>query len=74
MQTSIHFSLDAGIIQLSSSPSGAGFFFIDKKDKTLHPYIDHRGLNNFTIQNRYLLPLISSAFELSQVFYQARFS
>lgn len=39
---------------------------MDKKDKTLHPCIDYRGLNNITIQNRYPLPLISCAFELLQ--------
>lgn len=27
-------SLAAGIIQLSSSPLGPGFFFVEKKDKT----------------------------------------
>lgn len=35
-------------------------------DKTLHPCIDYRGLNDITIKNRYPLPLISSAFELLQ--------
>lgn len=30
-------SLAAGIIQPSSSPICTGFFFVDKKDKTLHP-------------------------------------
>ncbi|XP_060924550.1 uncharacterized protein LOC132998821 [Limanda limanda] len=43
---------------------GAGFFFVAKKDKTLRPCIDYRGLNEITIKNRYPLPLISSAFEL----------
>lgn len=33
------------------------------KDKSLHPYIDYRGLNNITNTNRFPLPLISSAFE-----------
>ena len=37
-----------------------------KKDKTLHPCIDYRGLNNITVKNRYPLPLVSSAFELLQ--------
>ena len=66
MQTYISSSLKAGIIRPSSSPAGAGFFFVDKKDKTLRPCIDYRGLNNITIRNRYPLPLISSAFELLQ--------
>ena len=37
-----------------------------KKDKTLRPCIDYRGLNDVTVKNRYPLPLISSAFELLQ--------
>lgn len=54
-------SLAVGIIRPSSSPLGAGFFFVAKKDNT--PCIDYRGLNNITIKNKYPLPLISSAFE-----------
>lgn len=38
-------SLAAGIIRQSTSPLGAGFFFVDKKDKTVHSCIDFRGLN-----------------------------
>ena len=63
MDTYITDSLAAGIIRPSSSPAGAGFFFVDKKDKTLRPCIDYRGLNDITIKNRYPLPLLSSAFE-----------
>lgn len=60
-------SLDAGIIQPSSSPAGAGFFSVSKKDKSLCPYINYRGLNNITIETHYpLLSLISSAFERLQ--------
>ena len=66
MERYINDSLAAGIIRPSSSPAGAGFFFVDKKDKTLRPCIDYRGLNNITVKNRYPLPLISSAFELLQ--------
>jgi hypothetical protein len=47
---------------LASAP-GAKFFFVGKKDKTLCPCIDHWGLNDITIKNRYPLPLLSSAFE-----------
>ena len=66
METYINDSLAAGLIRPSSSPAGAGFFFVEKKDKTLRPCIDYRGLNDITIKNRYPLPLISSAFELLQ--------
>ncbi len=59
-------SLNAGLIRPSSSPAGAGFFFVKKKDGSLRPCIDYRGLNDITIRNRYPLPLMSSAFELLQ--------
>ena len=64
MEEYIRFSLAAGIIRPSSSPAGAGFFFVGKKDKSLRPCIDNRGLNNITVKNRYPLPLLSSAFEM----------
>lgn len=44
----------------------AGFFFVKKKDGSLRPCIDYRGLNDITIKNRYPLPLMSSAFEILQ--------
>ncbi|KAK7913158.1 hypothetical protein WMY93_013369 [Mugilogobius chulae] len=66
MDEYISSALKVGIIRPSSSPAGAGFFFVDKKDKTLRPCIDYRGLNDITIKNRYPLPLISSGFELLQ--------
>lgn len=62
MEDYIRDSLAAGIIRPSSSPVGAGFFFVDKKDKTLRPCIDFRGLNDITVKNTYPLPLINSAF------------
>ncbi|KAK2905603.1 hypothetical protein Q8A73_009546 [Channa argus] len=66
METYINESLAAGLIRPSSSPAGAGFFFVDKKDGGLRPCIDYRGLNLITIHNRYPLLLISSVFELLQ--------
>ncbi|KAL0171008.1 hypothetical protein M9458_035604, partial [Cirrhinus mrigala] len=66
MERYIHDSLAAGIIRPSSSPAGAGFFFVEKKDGSLCPCIDYRGLNDITVKNRYPLPLMSSAFELLQ--------
>ena len=66
METYVNDSLAAGIIRPSTSPAGAGVFFVAKKDKTLRPCIDYRGLNDVTVKNRYPLPLISSAFELLQ--------
>uniref|UniRef100_A0A3B3DGY8 Gypsy retrotransposon integrase-like protein 1 n=1 Tax=Oryzias melastigma TaxID=30732 RepID=A0A3B3DGY8_ORYME len=66
MQEYIEDALASGLIRPSSSPAGAGFFFVKKKDGGLRPCIDYRGLNQITIKNRYPLPLISSAFELLQ--------
>eukprot|EP00063_Salmo_salar_P067491 XP_014042326.1 PREDICTED: RNA-directed DNA polymerase homolog [Salmo salar] len=63
METYIGDSLAAGFIHPSSSPTGAGLFFVEKKDKTLRPCINYRGLNDIIVKNRYPLPLISSAFE-----------
>lgn len=59
-------SLNAGTIAPSASPAGAGFFFVRKKDGSLRPCIDYRGLNDITVKNRYPLPLMSSAFEVLQ--------
>lgn len=55
-------SVAAGLIRPSLSPKGAGFFFVEKKDKSLRPCIDYTGLNNITVKNKYPLPLIDSAF------------
>ncbi|KAL2078839.1 hypothetical protein ACEWY4_024583 [Coilia grayii] len=66
MEEYIADSLTAGIIRPSSSPAGAGFFFVGKKDGSLRPCIDYRGLNDITIKNRYPLPLLASAFESLQ--------
>uniref|UniRef100_A0A1A8Q7Q3 Reverse transcriptase domain-containing protein n=1 Tax=Nothobranchius rachovii TaxID=451742 RepID=A0A1A8Q7Q3_9TELE len=63
METYIQESLAAGLIRPSSSPLGAGFFFVPKKEGTIRPCIDYRGLNQITIKNKYPLPLLSSTFE-----------
>lgn len=57
-------SLPTGINRAPSSPAGAGFFFVDEKDKSLQPRIDNQGLNDITFKNRYPLPLIPTTFEL----------
>lgn len=62
MEKYLNEALAAGIIRPSSSPAGAGFFFV-KKDGPFRPCIDYRGLNNITVKNRYPLPLMTSAFE-----------
>lgn len=35
-----------------------GSFFVDKRNKSLWPFIDYWGLNKITVKNHYLLPLI----------------
>ncbi|KAK3509828.1 hypothetical protein QTP70_012502 [Hemibagrus guttatus] len=66
MDKYINESLAAGIIRPSTSPAGAGFFFVSKKDGGLRPCIDYRGLNKITLRNRYPLPLMATAFEILQ--------
>ena len=48
-----------GYICPSKSPYAAPFFFIKKKDGKLWPVQDYQQLNEWTIKNCYLLPLIS---------------
>src|SRR5712671_3101166 len=50
--------LSKGYIRLSKSPYTSPFFFIKKKDGKLQPVQDYRHLNEWTIRNRYPLPLI----------------
>ena len=66
MKEYIQEALANGFIRPSTSAAGAGVFFISKKDGSLRPCINYRGLNNITIKNRYPLPLMSSAFERLQ--------
>ena len=41
MEEYIEESLATGAVRPSASPAGAGFFFVEKKDKTLRPCIDY---------------------------------
>ena len=50
--------LEKGYIQKSKSPYASAFFFIKKKDGKLCPIQDYRKLNQYTIRNKYPLPLI----------------
>ena len=47
-----------GMIQPSKSPYTASFFFIKKKDGKLRTIQDYHPINNWTIKNKYPLPLI----------------
>ena len=66
METYLRESLAAGLIRPSSSPLGAGAFFVKKKDGSLRPCIDYWGLNRIMVRNKYTLPLLNTAFELLQ--------
>jgi len=66
MKDYIEASLKAGLIRPYSSPAGAGFFFVNKKDGSLRPCIDYMPLNDITVKNRYPLPLMSSVFDQLQ--------
>ena len=50
--------LAKGYIRPSKSPYAAPFFFIKKKDGKLQPVQDYHKVNEWTIRNRYPLPLI----------------
>ncbi|CAK5277769.1 unnamed protein product [Mycena citricolor] len=52
-------NLSSGRIRPSKSPMASAFFFVKKKDGLLRPVQDYRKLNEMTIRNQYLLPLIS---------------
>ena len=51
--------LKNGCIVLSQSLQAFLFFFVPKKDNTLHPCQDYRYLNSHTVKNAYPLLLIS---------------
>uniref|UniRef100_A0A8C5PJ63 CCHC-type domain-containing protein n=1 Tax=Leptobrachium leishanense TaxID=445787 RepID=A0A8C5PJ63_9ANUR len=63
MEEYIKENLARGFIRCSSSPAGAGFFFVAKKEGDLRPCIDYRGLNRITIRNACPIPLISELFD-----------
>src|SRR6266851_3574286 len=50
--------LSRGMIRPSKSPYAAAFFFIRKKNGKLRPVQDYRPVNEWTIWNKYPLPLI----------------
>ena len=59
LDTFIEENLTSQRIRPSKSPLASPFFFIQKKDGSLHPVQDYRYLNSITIKNKYPLPLIS---------------
>ncbi len=65
--------LKTGFIQQSKSPSDTSILFDNKPSNgSLHLYVNHQGLNNLTIKNWYLLPLIGEF--LDQLGWAKRFT
>ena len=54
----IETNLANGFIRPSKSPAETPILFDRKSDGSLRLYVNYRDLNNLTIKNRYLLPLI----------------
>ena len=63
LETYIKTNLANGFIRPSKSPTGALILFFGKPDGSLRLYVNYRDLNNLTIKNRYLLPLISESLD-----------
>ena len=59
LKTYIETNLANSFIRPSKSSAGASILFDRKPDESLHLCMDYWGLNNLTIKNQYLLPLIS---------------
>nr|GEV54940.1 putative reverse transcriptase domain-containing protein [Tanacetum cinerariifolium] len=55
-----------GFIRPSSSPWGASFLFVKKKDGSFRMCIDYQELNKLTVKNRYPLPRIDDLFDQLQ--------
>nr|GEX96694.1 putative reverse transcriptase domain-containing protein [Tanacetum cinerariifolium] len=57
---------DKGFIRPSSSPWGAPVLFVKKKNGSFWMCIDYQELNNLTVKNHYLLPMIDDLFNQLQ--------
>ncbi len=63
LKAHIENNLASGFIWPSKSPVGALILFDKKPDGSLRLCVDYQGLNNLTIKNRYLLPLIGESLD-----------
>ena len=63
LKTYIETHLKTGFIRPSKSPAGAPILFDKKLDGSLRLCVNYRGLNNLTIKNRYLQPLIGESLD-----------
>ena len=63
LKTYIETNMANDFICLSKSPAGAFILFDQKPDGSFRLCVDYWGLNNITIKNQYLLPLISESLD-----------
>ncbi len=63
MRTYIDEELAKGFIVPTKSPVSAGLLFVKKREGSLRPCIDYRGLNYITVKFNYPLPLVPPALE-----------
>ena len=63
LKTYIETNLANGFIYPSKSPAGAPILFDKKPDGSFCLYVDYWSLNNITIKNQYLLPLIGKSLD-----------
>ena len=59
VQKFVEDQLRKGYIRLSKSPQTLPVFFVGKKDRSKRMVMDYCNLNNQTVKNNYLLPLIT---------------
>ena len=62
-KTHIETNLSNDFIRILKLPAGALILFVCKLDGSLCLCVDYQGLNNLTIKNRYLLPLIDKSLD-----------
>ena len=55
--------LARGFIRPSTSPWSSPILLVKKKDGTMRMCTDYRGLNAFTIKNKYPLPRVDELFD-----------
>lgn len=63
LKTYININLVNDIIRLSKFSAGASILFVQKPDSSLRLCVNYQGLNNLTIKNQYLLPLIGKSLD-----------
>ena len=63
LKTYIETNLANGFIRRSKSPADTSILFDQKSDRSFRLCMNYWVLNNITIQNQYLLPLISKSLD-----------